>query len=118
MKPNNITDVAGLSQSTSKHHVEELGNVGRQGTGSCFSLMSATTDNWSESAGSVSGEAPPMLKLFRVREQKRKKYMLSVKVCNNECVEYGSEPDIYRGAKALEENILANILRDPRDPLA
>ncbi|KZV23987.1 U-box domain-containing protein [Dorcoceras hygrometricum] len=87
-------DVAKLPQPTSKHHhVKDLGNVGRLGTGLCFSSMSAIINHRSEGVGSVSGEAPPMLKSGRVREQKREKILLSAKVCKNECVKCVSTQD-------------------------
>ncbi|KZV29461.1 hypothetical protein F511_03746 [Dorcoceras hygrometricum] len=49
-------------------------------------LISATTSHWSEDVGSVSGEAPPMLKSGSAREREESKYVLSAKVCKNECV--------------------------------
>ncbi|KZV49604.1 lysosomal Pro-X carboxypeptidase-like [Dorcoceras hygrometricum] len=47
--------------------------VGRRALeeGCCFSLMSATTNHRSEGVGSVSSEAPPMLKSGRMQERKR-----------------------------------------------
>ncbi|KZV43017.1 hypothetical protein F511_35072 [Dorcoceras hygrometricum] len=47
--------------------------------------MSATTKHSSEGVGSVSGEAPPMLKSGSARERKREQYKLCAKVCKNEC---------------------------------
>ncbi|KZV23264.1 hypothetical protein F511_17773 [Dorcoceras hygrometricum] len=47
-------------------------------------LISATTSHWSEGVGSVSGEAPPMLKLGSARERAKSKYVPSAKVCKNE----------------------------------
>ncbi|KZV48199.1 hypothetical protein F511_10785 [Dorcoceras hygrometricum] len=60
--------------------------------------MSATTNHRSEDVGSVSDEAPPMLKSGSVRERKRDKHMLDAKMCKDECVASGEllDPRVLR----------------------